>query len=74
MGRAVVSLKRAIKNGLGDCASLQEVDLYKVALLLQRHFPEIPLDRLALEVAKAAVEAGCRCFVWEPPEALDVVT
>jgi hypothetical protein len=50
------------------------VDLYEVAILLQPHFSHIPLEELAFQVAKAAVEAGCRYFIWEPPDALDVVT
>lgn len=56
----------AIRAELGTCPDLDIVDVQRVAEILQVAFPDIHPHELALEVAKVAVEQGCRYFVWEP--------
>lgn len=64
----MASLATVIKDELGNYADLEVLDLYRLASILQPVFPHIPLSELAYEIAKVAVEGGCRYFVWEPPE------
>ncbi len=63
----MASLMTAIRDELGTYADLEVLDLYRLAEILQPVFPHIPLSQLALEVAKVAVEGGCRYFIWDPP-------
>lgn len=47
-------------------SSLECVDLYEVATILQPLFTDHSLVDLAQNVADVAVLGGCRFLIWEP--------
>lgn len=47
-------------------SSLECVDLYEVATILQPLFADHSLIDLAQNVADVAVLGGCRYLIWEP--------
>ena len=66
----VSDLIGAIRAELGSYESLEALDIRVVVEILRGAFPEVHPRELAFEVARAAIEQGCRYFVWEP-SALD---
>jgi hypothetical protein len=66
----VTNLIGAIRAELENRGSLELLDIHFLVEILQDAFPEIHPHELALEVARVAIERGCRYFVWEP-SALD---
>lgn len=62
----MTDLMAAIRAALGAESDLHTVDLYEVAEIVHRAFPDYSLRLIAFEVAKVAVERGCRYFIREP--------
>ena len=46
---------------------LEAIDPFQVAAILQPLFPAYSEAELAHKVAEAAIDGGCRLFIWEPP-------
>lgn len=64
----MIHMQQSIREALQEPdATLETVDLHRVARILQPLFPEHSLSELVLQVARLAVQDGCRYLVWEPP-------
>ena len=63
------NLTDAIRRALEEVYSNPHaVDLHAIVRHLQPHYPEHSFSSLALEVARVAVQDGCRYFTWDKPE------
>ena len=65
MSSLTAAIRRALEEVYGNPHA---VDLHAIVRHLQPHYPEHSFSSLALEIARVAVEEGCRYFTWDNPE------